>query len=80
MNASPQPATQKNYIFPIIVIGVLFFVFGFITWANSQLIPYLKIACELTETQSYYVGSAFFAAYFVMSLPGSYILKIIGFK
>lgn len=71
---------QKNYTFPIIVIGVLFFVFGFITWANSQLIPYLKLACELTETQSYYVGSAFFAAYFVMSIPGSYILKKIGFK
>lgn len=80
MDASMQASTQKNYTFPIIVIGVLFFVFGYITWANSQLIPYLKIACELTETQSYYVGSAFFAAYFVMSLPGSYLLKRIGFK
>lgn len=72
--------TSANYIFPLTIIGILFFIFGFITWANSQLIPYLKIACQLTETESYLVGSAFFAAYFVMAIPGSYILKKTGFK
>lgn len=72
--------STTNYIFPITVIGVLFFIFGFITWANSQLIPYLREACQLTETESYLVGTAFFAAYFVMALPGSYILKRTGFK
>lgn len=72
--------STTNYIFPITVIGVLFFIFGFITWANSQLIPYLREACQLTETESYLVGTAFFAAYFVMALPGSYILKSTGFK
>jgi len=58
----------------------LFFIFGFITWANGTLIPYLKIACELTSTQSYYVASAFFAAYFIMAIPSSIILKKTGFK
>lgn len=72
--------SASGYIFPITVIGVLFFIFGFITWANSQLIPYLKIACQLTETESYLVGTAFFAAYFVMAIPGAYILKKTGFK
>lgn len=71
---------QRQSIFPIFIIGVLFFIFGFITWANSQLIPYLRTACELTETESYFVGTAFFAAYFVMSIPGAYILKGVGFK
>lgn len=61
-------------------IGILFFIFGFITWANSQLIPYLKIACELTDTQSYFVASAFFAAFFFMAIPSSYVLKKTGFK
>lgn len=70
----------KSNIFPITVIGVLFFIFGFITWANSQLIPYLKAACKLTQTESYLVGTAFFAAYFFMSIPSSYILKWSGFK
>ncbi|HTN44875.1 MAG TPA: sugar MFS transporter [Flavipsychrobacter sp.] len=72
--------TKTNYTTPLILIGILFFIFGFITWSNSQLIPYLKIACELTDTQSYLVASAFFAAYFFMAIPSSYVLKTVGFK
>lgn len=75
-----MPANNKNsYIGPLLLIGCLFFIFGFITWANSQLIPYLKIACELTDTQSYLVATAFFAAYFVMAIPSSIVLEKIGF-
>lgn len=63
------------------IIGILFFIFGFITWANSSLIPYFKIACELGDgPKSFYVASAFFAAYFFMAIPSSYILKLTGFK
>lgn len=69
-----------NYTFALVVIAALFFVFGFITWSNSQLIPYLKIACELNDAESYLVASAFFAAYFVMAIPSSYVLKQTGFK
>ena len=43
----------------IIIIGALFFIFGFVTWLNSVLIPYLKIACELNNFQAYFVVSAF---------------------
>jgi len=71
---------NNNYGFALLLIGCLFFSFGFITWANSQLIPYLKLACELTDTQSYFVATAFFAAYFVMAIPSSYVLKRTGFK
>jgi glucose/galactose transporter len=71
---------RRRYVFPLIVIGTLFFIFGFITWANSQLIPYLKIACELTDTESFLVTSAFFAAYFFMAIPSSLILNKTGFK
>jgi len=77
MNAT---SSQPKGLGPIIIIGVLFFAFGFITWANSQLIPYLKIACQLTDTQSYLVASAFFAAYFITSIPSSHILKKTGYK
>ncbi len=80
VSASTPIPENKNYVFPLIVIGSLFFIFGFITWANSALIPYLKIACQLTTTQSFYVATAFFAAYFVMAIPASYILKKTGFK
>jgi len=71
---------NNSYGFALFLIGCLFFIFGFITWSNSQLIPYLKIACELTDTQSYFVATAFFAAYFFMSIPSSYVLKATGFK
>lgn len=71
---------NNNYGFALFLIGCLFFIFGFITWSNSQLIPYLKIACELTDTQSYLVATAFFAAYFFMAIPSSVVLKKTGFK
>jgi len=71
---------QNRNTFGLIIIGVLFFIFGFITWANGTLIQYLKLACELSDSQSMYVASAFFAAYFVMALPSSFILKKVGFK
>ena len=64
----------------IVFIGILFFIFGFITWANSQLIPYFKLACELSDTQSYLVATAFFAAYFLMAIPSSMVLARSGLK
>lgn len=77
--ANPQP--QKNYLTSIIIIGALFFIFGFVTWINGILIPYLKIACELeSDTQSFLVATAFFIAYLVMSIPSSYVLKATGYK
>ena len=46
-------STSKNYLLSITIIGILFFIFGFITWINGTLIPYLKIACELkTDVQA----------------------------
>lgn len=80
MSTSAVVPGRTSYLFPLVIIGSLFFIFGFVTWANSQLIPYLKIACELTDTQSYLVATAFFAAYFVMAIPSSFILRKAGFK
>ena len=71
---------RKSFLPPIFVIGALFFIFGFITWLNSVLIPYLQIACELTSFESYLVATAFYVAYFVMAIPSSRILKLFGFK
>ena len=72
--------TTKKISSPILIIGALFFVFGFVTWLNSVLIPYLKIACELTNFESYLVAFAFYIAYIVMALPSAWVLKKTGFK
>jgi len=71
---------QKTPIGPIVIIGVLFFILGFITWLNSLLIPYLKTACELTNFQALFVAFAFYISYTVMALPSSWILEKLGFK
>jgi FHS family L-fucose permease-like MFS transporter len=70
---------QKSYVFPMIIIGALFFIFGFVTWLNSVLIPFLKQACQLTDFQAYFVTLAFYISYFVMAIPSSGILKRTGF-
>ena len=71
---------SKNNFIPTLIIGILFFIFGFITWLNGTLIQYLKIACELNTFQSLLVAFAFYISYFVMALPSSWILKKTGFK
>jgi len=74
-------ARPSSYLMSITIIGILFFIFGFVTWINGTLIPYLKIACELkTDFQSYLVATAFFIAYTVMAIPASYVLKKTGYK
>jgi FHS family L-fucose permease-like MFS transporter len=72
--------TKRETTISIGIIALLFFIFGFLSWINAILIPYFKIACELTHFQSYLVAFAFYIAYFVMSVPSSYLLKAVGFK
>jgi glucose/galactose transporter len=58
----------------------LFFIFGFVTWINGALIPFMKTINELTEAQSYLVASASYISFVVMALPASYILNKIGYR
>lgn len=71
---------KVNYVLSITIIGSLFFIFGFVTWLNGILIPYLKIACELTNFQALFVAFAFYISYTVMALPSSWLLNKTGFK
>ncbi len=72
--------SKRDTTISILIVGVLFFIFGFVSWINAILIPYFKIACELTNFQSYLVAFAFYISYLVMSVPSSYLLKAVGFK
>ncbi len=69
-----------NTTIPIIIIAGLFFVFGFVTWINGALIPFMKTINELTDAQSYLVASASYISFVVMALPASYILGKIGYR
>ncbi|MDL5050882.1 sugar MFS transporter [Oscillatoria amoena NRMC-F 0135] len=71
----------NQYTYSIVIIGVLFFIFGFVTWLNGTLIPFLKLACGLkTDAQALLVTFAFYMAYFFLAIPSSFILKLTGFK
>lgn len=72
-------SASKNII-PLMIICIVFFVFGFATWINAVLIPYFKLACQLSNFQSYLVTFAFYISYLVISVPSSFLLKKIGFK
>src|SRR5438477_10141883 len=76
----PQAKSNNKLSNPIIIIGVLFFVFGFVTWLGSVLIPYLKIVCELNDTDPYFVAFSFYISYAVMAIPSALVLKKTGFK
>ncbi len=65
---------------PIVVIGALFFVFGFVTWLGSVLIPFLRIACQLNGFSSYLVAFSFYISYAVMAVPSAAVLRKTGYK
>lgn len=77
-----QNSTTRNssYLYQITIIGVLFFIFGFVTWLNGTLIPFLKLACQLDTLQALFVTFAFYISYFFLAIPSSRILKRTGFK
>ena len=72
---------KRQYYFSLAMVGCLFFVFGLVSWVNSILIPYFKIACDLQSgLQTYLVTFAFYIAYLVMTVPASFLLKKVGYK
>ena len=77
---SSSADSNKNSIVPISIIAGVFFIFGFVTWINGALIPFMKTINELTEAQSYLVASASYISFVLMALPASSILNKIGYR
>lgn len=81
MQSLTQSSSKKNNtLIPITIIGGLFFIFGFVTWINGALIPFMKTINELTDAQSYLVASASYISFVLMALPASYVINKIGYK
>src|SRR3982751_1915537 len=78
MQEQMDDGLKGGYKRQIILVGAFFFLFGFITWVNGTLIPYLRIACELKEWEAYLVTFAFYISYTIMALPSSKILERTG--
>ena len=77
---STLTTNNKSTILPMTIIGILFFIFGFVTWLNGSLIPFLKIVCDLNDFQALFVTFAFYISYTVMALPMAAVLRKTGYR
>lgn len=71
---------KKNYLLPFILVTSLFFLWAFLHNLNPILIPHLKKACQLTDTQSALIDSAVYLGYFLMALPAGWFMHKYGYK
>ncbi|WP_304231981.1 sugar MFS transporter [Jiulongibacter sediminis] len=71
---------KSTNLVAISIIAALFFIFGFVTWINGALIPFMKTINELTDAQSYLVASASYISFVVMGLPASWVLRKTGYR
>ncbi|WP_105253218.1 sugar MFS transporter [Pseudoalteromonas sp. T1lg75] len=74
-----QP-TSGGQLVSMLIIGGLFFLFGFVTWLNGSLIPFLQMVCDLNHIEAYMVTLVFYIAYTVMALPSAHVLKKFSYK
>ncbi|HJT97849.1 MAG TPA: sugar MFS transporter [Rhodanobacteraceae bacterium] len=65
---------------PMLIIGLLFFIFGFVTWLNGPLIQFVELAFELGTVNAFLVLMVFYLSYFFLALPASWILRRTGMK
>ena len=83
MSTLPQmnQVRDKNItIKSMIILAILFFIFGLVSWVNTILIPYFQLTLQLSNFQSYLVTFAFYIAYLVMAIPSSFLLNKVGYK
>lgn len=71
---------SNNYLFPFILITSLFFLWGIANNLNGILIPHLRKALQLTNTQSTWVDTAVYLAYFLAAIPAGWVIKRFGYK
>lgn len=75
---SSSPVAASRY--PLVVVTMLFFMWGLLTSLNDVLIPHLKSIYTLTYVQAMLVQFCFFGAYFIVSLPAGALIRRIGYQ
>ncbi len=80
MVAHADTGRSAHYVTSMLIIGVLFFIFGFVTWLNGPLTIFVKLAFNLDDVSAFLVPVAFYVSYFVLALPSAVVLKATGMK
>lgn len=71
---------KKNYLIPFALVTSLFFMWGLANNLTGILIPHLRKALLLTNTQSTLVDTAAYLAYFITAIPAGILIKKVGYK
>jgi FHS family L-fucose permease-like MFS transporter len=71
---------KSKYLFPLILVTSLFFLWAFLHNINPILIPHLKKACQLNDTQSSFIDLSVYLAYFVVAVPAGLFMHRYGYK
>ncbi len=69
-----------NYLFPLLIIGVAFFIIGFGVGINGIMVPILEGAFSLSKGMSYLVLTATFSAFLLFGAPSGWVIKKIGYR
>nr|WP_162039288.1 sugar MFS transporter [Undibacterium sp. YM2] len=64
----------------LVIVTILFFMWGFLTSLNDVLIPHLKSIYTLSYVQATLVQFCFFGAYFIVSIPAGMLIRKIGYQ
>jgi len=78
--AQEASGAERNNTAPLIIVTILFFMWGLLTSLNDVLIPHLKAVYTLNYVQAMLVQFCFFGAYFIVSLPAGMLIKKIGYQ
>ncbi|WP_443208557.1 sugar MFS transporter [Sphingomonas sp. PAMC 26621] len=75
-----EGGVRPSYVSALVLLGTLFFMWGFITVINNTLLPHLRSVFELSYTQTTLIESVWFIAYFFASIPSAKLIERIGYK
>ncbi|QNA99169.1 sugar MFS transporter [Massilia sp. Se16.2.3] len=78
--AEAQPEQSQSQTGPLVILTILFFMWGLLTSLNDILIPHLKSIYTLTYLQAMLVQFCFFGAYFLVSMPAGALIRRIGYQ
>jgi FHS family L-fucose permease-like MFS transporter len=76
----PHDRAEGGTSAPLVIVTMLFFMWGLLTSLNDVLIPHLKAVYTLSYVQAMLVQFCFFGAYFIVSLPAGMLIRRIGYQ
>jgi FHS family L-fucose permease-like MFS transporter len=71
---------RNSFLFAFVLVTSLFFLWAFLHNTNPILIPHLKKACQLTDTQSSFIDLAVYFGYFLIAIPAGLVMHKYGYK